>query len=130
MHEYSIMSQIVQTVIIEVEARNAIKVKAVNLEVGELTFLGKDQMEFAWEALTEEGILKGTELRIEGKDSLVECSSCGFKGPLPVQEEESMKHFIPRFCCPKCQGKLTILEGKECIIKNITMVVDDVPIEG
>jgi len=121
------MAQIVETVLIEAKARNANKIESVVLEVGELTFLGHDQLIFAWKTLTEGSDLEGADLNIEAIDSLVECQSCGHQGALPAQDGENLSHFLPRFCCPKCQGRLNILEGKGCLIKNITMVVDDVP---
>ena len=130
MHEYSVMTQIVETVLLEAKARNAQKVLSVALEVGDLTFLGHDQLDFAWRSLTEGSELEGADLDIESRHSLIECKSCGYRGSLPVQEGENLSHFLPRFCCPECEGPLRILEGNGCLVKNIKMVVDDVPAQG
>jgi Zn finger protein HypA/HybF involved in hydrogenase expression len=50
----------------------------------------------------------------------VECTSCGYRGPLESKVEED--HFrIPQISCPKCNGKVNLLSGRECILRNIQM---------
>jgi hypothetical protein len=44
MHEFSVMTQIVDLVLDEARKRNASKVEQVDLEVGEFTMLGLEQM--------------------------------------------------------------------------------------
>jgi Zn finger protein HypA/HybF involved in hydrogenase expression len=52
MHEYSITTQIVESVIEEAKKREAKNVLEVHLVLGDLTFLNPQQVNFWYEALT------------------------------------------------------------------------------
>lgn len=124
MHEYSIMVDIVEAALKSIENYEVEKVDKVFLDIGELTFLNPVQLQFSFKILTEENILKGAELIIKEKKAEVECTSCGYRGPLQNQPEEN--HFrIPQIFCPKCNGKINLLSGRECILRNIQMSVKD-----
>jgi hydrogenase nickel incorporation protein HypA/HybF len=124
MHEYSMMMDIVDAALKSIENYEVEKVEKVFLDVGELTFLNPVQLQFSFKILIEENILKGAELVIEEKKAEVECTSCGYRGPLQKQPEEN--HFrIPQISCPKCNGKINLLSGRECILRNIQMNVKD-----
>jgi len=124
MHEYSMMVDIVEAALKSIENYEVEKVDKVFLDVGELTFLNPVQLQFSFKILTEENILKGAELIIKEKKAEVECTSCGYRGPLQNQPEEN--HFrIPQIFCPKCNGKINLLSGRECILRNIQMSVKD-----
>ena len=49
MHEFSMTSQIVNCVLEEAKKHNARRVSEVHLVVGKLTFLGLEQVRFAYE---------------------------------------------------------------------------------
>jgi hydrogenase nickel incorporation protein HypA/HybF len=124
MHEYSIMADIVKAALDSLKDYDVENVETVFLEVGELTFLNPEQMRFCFNVLTENNILSDAKLEISELKAEVECQSCGFTGPLDERPEED--HFrIPRLSCPKCQGEVKLLAGKECIIKSIKMNVKD-----
>jgi hydrogenase nickel incorporation protein HypA/HybF len=124
MHEYSMMVDIVEAALKSIENYEVEKVEKVFLDVGELTFLNPVQLQFSFKILIEENILKGAKLIIEEKKAEVECTSCGYRGPLQNQPEEN--HFrIPQIFCPKCNGKINLLSGRECILRNIQMSVKD-----
>ena len=53
MHEFSVITSIVDLVKDEMEKRPVILVKEVKLEVGELTFLAHGALEFGFTALVE-----------------------------------------------------------------------------
>jgi len=122
MHEYSIMVDIVQAALKALEGYDVEDVEEVFLEVGELTFLNFEQLKFSFQVLTENNVLSGSELVIQELKAEIKCPSCGYKGGLPDDVEEI--HFgVPRIFCPQCKGKVELLRGKECILRNIKMNV-------
>jgi hydrogenase nickel incorporation protein HypA/HybF len=131
MHEVSVMTDVVNSILDEVKKHQFQKIQKVNLEVGELMFLGEDQLRFAYKILTREHeVLKDSELVIEIIAPKIECGSCGYAGALTYEnmgnpDDQSYHFSFPKFTCPKCGSAIKILEGRECILRNITGVVDD-----
>jgi len=122
-HEFSVTSQIVQSVLAEAEKRGAKKVNEVHLVIGKLTFLGLEQVRFAYEALTKGTIMEGSQLIIEEQEGVVKCSNCGYQGDFKYQDDPLYHVLVPTLKCPKCNNTVTITAGKECTIKNIKMVI-------
>ena len=131
MHEVSVMTEIVNSILGEVKKHQFQKIQKVNLEVGELMFLGEDPLRFAYKVLTQDNeVLKNSELVIENIQPKVQCDSCGYKGPLAHEsigdpKDPSLHLSFPKFTCPKCNGSIKVVEGRECIIRNITGTVED-----
>ena len=129
MHEFSLMTELISTVLDEMKRHNMTKVEKVYLEIGTLTFAGEDQMRWAYEVLTRDNILKHSELIIEKKEPKVSCSACGYGGDIEYEQmgeaNDLILHMmIPRFTCPKCKGPISIIEGRDCIVRNIVGTVD------
>ena len=49
MHELSVMQQVTDSIMAVAREKRATRINSVRLQVGELTFLELDQLEFAWE---------------------------------------------------------------------------------
>jgi hydrogenase nickel incorporation protein HypA/HybF len=122
-HEFSVTSQIVQSVLAEAEKRGAKKVTEVDLIVGKLTFLGLEQLRFAFEALTKDTILEGANLVIEEQEGVVKCGNCGYEGGFKYEDDPLYHVPLPTLKCPKCGSVVEIAAGKECTIKSIKMMV-------
>lgn len=120
MHEYSMMVDIVNAALSALENYEVVNVEKVFLDVGELTFLNPVQLQFSFKILTEDNILKGADLVIAEKKAEIECISCGYMGSLRNKPEENHLR-IPQIFCPKCEGKINLLSGRECILRNIEM---------
>jgi hydrogenase nickel incorporation protein HypA/HybF len=120
MHEYSIMTDIVNAALATLENYDVESVDTVFLEVGELTFLNPVQLRFCYGVLTENNLLSGSKLEITEKKAGIECPKCGYKGVLKERPEEDHIR-IPRLSCPKCDGEVNIISGRECIIRSIKM---------
>ena len=125
MHEYSVMSQIVDSILEEVKKHDAKKVEQVDLEIGEYTMLGDEQMKFAYEVLSKDTILQGSKLHISHRKGKIKCDSCGFEGEVTIAED-SPHRLVPILECQRCHSPAKIIEGRECFIRNIRMVVPDV----
>lgn len=123
MHEFSMTTQIVETVLQEAEKHNAKKVTEVHLVIGKLTFLGLEQVRFSYDVLVNGTIMEGSKLYIEEKNGVVKCSSCGYEGDF-MYEDDPMYHIpTPTLRCPKCGGIVSIVGGRECTIKRIKLVM-------
>lgn len=124
MHEFSVMSQIVESVLAEAKKRDAKRVEQIDLELGDYTMLGEEQMRFAFDILSKDTILQRAELSITTRPGKVKCS-CGYEGS-PSAPEDSPHKAAPILECPKCGGVAKIIEGRECLVRNIRLVVPDV----
>ena len=122
MHEFSMTTQIVNYILEEANKHNAKRVHEVHLTIGKLTFLGLEQVKFAYTTLVKNTILEDSELHIEEKDGVVKCKSCGYTGDLKCEDDPVYHVPSPTLNCPKCEGVVNIVGGKECIIKNIKLV--------
>jgi len=125
MHEYSMMTQIVDSILAEAKRRNATKIEEVDLEIGEYTLLGEEQMRFAFELMTRDTILNGAKLNIRSIPGKIKCHNCGYEGAMTVNED-SPHRIVPILSCPRCNGVAEITEGRGCLVRNIRMVVPDV----
>lgn len=116
-------SQIVQSVLAEAEKREAKKVTEVHLAIGKLTFLGLEQVRFAYEALIKGTIMEGSKLVIEEQEGVVKCSDCGYEGGFKYEDDPLYHVPLPTLKCPQCGNVVSIAAGKECTIKSIKMMV-------
>lgn len=123
MHEFSITSQIVQNVLVEAEKRGAKRITEVHLVIGKLTFLGLDQVRFAYEVLTKGTIAEGSKLTIEEQEGFVKCGNCGYQGGFKYEDDPLYHVPVPTLKCPRCGSTVSIASGKECTIRNIKMLV-------
>jgi len=115
LHEYSVAYQIYETLKHVIEERGDVKkVKKVILEIGELTLINPEQLEFCFSAITsEDEIMKDSELEIEMKKAVVECEKCG--------KVENLTPGI--FICLKCGSPLKISGGRDLVIKSVDVEV-------
>jgi hydrogenase nickel incorporation protein HypA/HybF len=119
MHEFSRTSQIVEAVLNEAEKQAAAQVVEVEVEIGDLTFLGLQQVRFSYKILTEKTIAKNSKLTIKRVKGRGRCSSCGYEGPLSYLNDPQFHISVPTFNCPRCGSPLSISAGRECVIRRI-----------
>jgi hydrogenase nickel incorporation protein HypA/HybF len=119
MHEFSRTSQIVEAVLTEAEKQSAAKVMEVEVEIGDLTFLGLEQVKFAYKILTDQTIAKNSKLKIKRIPGRGKCNGCGYEGPLSYLDDPQFHISFPTFNCPRCGKPLSVSAGRECIIKRI-----------
>ena len=123
MHEGSITTRIVESVLQEAKRRNAKKVSEVQLVIGELTFLNPEQVRFWYEILTKDTIMADSKLVIEESRGIVKCPECGYEGDFKYIDDPALHVSTPTLNCPKCGGTVEIAGGKDCSIRNIKMLV-------
>jgi hydrogenase nickel incorporation protein HypA/HybF len=122
MHEFSISSEIVRSVLDTAGKNKGKKVISVQLEIGELTHLNGEQVAFWVYELFKGSVAEGAELKIKIIKAQIHCKACGFKGGLGLNQEDSFRHLIPP-TCPRCNGfQIKVVKGRECTLRKIQVV--------
>lgn len=115
--------QIVESVMKEADIQKAKKVLEVNLVIGSLTFLNPEQIMFWYKMLTKDTIMEGSRLVVEESEGTVHCRKCGYEGAFKYINENAFHIPMPTLQCPKCDGIVKIVSGKDCLIKRIKMLI-------
>jgi hydrogenase nickel incorporation protein HypA/HybF len=123
MHEFSISSQIVRAVLEEAEKRGSKKVLEVHLVIGKLTLLGIQQVRFSYDLLVKGTVMEESKLFIRRKREKVRCDACDYEGSINVRNDPTYHISFPTLICPKCSSTVRIVEGRECLIKSIKLVI-------
>lgn len=76
MHEFSTAKGIVETILTVAKENGAKRITEVNLQIGILTMLNPEQLEFAFQVLTEDTIAKDARLNISYSPMKLICKSC------------------------------------------------------
>lgn len=116
-------SQIVKLVFEEAKKHEAKKVLEVRVIIGNLTFLAIEQIRFSYSLLVKGTILEKSKLKIEKRKGIGECDNCGYKGSIISKGDSFHNLSIPSLICPRCGFTLKIIDGKECTLKSVRMVV-------
>lgn len=110
MHEMSIVLGIVKIAEAEAEKAGVNEFAAIDLEIGNLSGVEWDALDFAWEAAVEGSVLEKAEKRVHKIQAKAQCAECDH-----IYEV----HYI-HDNCPKCGSFMkTILQGKELRVKSL-----------
>ena len=122
MHEFSISSEIVRTVLDTVEKSNGKKVFSIQLEMGELTLLNAEQVTYWIQELFKGTMAEGARIKVKTIKAQLQCNSCGYKGRNISKEKDIFRHFVP-LICPKCGSlEIKVEKGRECILRKIQLM--------
>jgi hydrogenase nickel incorporation protein HypA/HybF len=115
MHELSIAMNI--AMIAEKAARDgsAMRVKVVEVDLGQLAGVVRESLEFAWESARQGTILEEADLAINELPGKAQCIACG--------HEYLVDHVF--LACPSC-GTFNprIVQGRELRVKSIRVEED------
>ncbi len=125
MHELSIASSVVDSVLEFVDTHKVKKVLTVRLAVGELSHVEADQLRFCYTAITQETAMENSTLEIEKVAAVVECPRCAYRGRPKYWEDALSAAPIPTLECPNCQGTVEAVQGNDCAIKTIQFVASE-----
>lgn len=112
MHEVSIAENIIEIIEREADKNNSYKILRVKLLLGEFTSIVKDALLFALDILKTDTKANDAFFEIEQIKLKTACFSCG--------EISEMNNEL-NFNCAKCNGVMTIIEGKELEIEYIDL---------
>ena len=110
MHEMSIVANIVDIAEDEARKANADKITEVELDIGTVSGIELDALNFAFLALKPKTMLKDAEIKINKIQAISKCLKCN-------NEFETENVFT---LCPKCDSfETTVIQGKEMKVKSI-----------
>lgn len=119
MHELSIASAVVDSVLEFLNAHEVKKLLRVRLAVGELSHIEADQLRFCYMAITQETAMENSTLEIESVAAVVECPHCSYRGRPKYWEDALFAAPVPTLECPNCRGAVETVAGNDCAIKTI-----------
>jgi hydrogenase nickel incorporation protein HypA/HybF len=106
-HELSLSSAIVETVVRHAEGR---KVNAVEFSVGALRQVVPASLEFYFEIVSRDTVCEGARLELQVIEARVSCGGCGTEWTLDD----------PVFRCASCESTdVRVLSGSEFLVESI-----------
>jgi hydrogenase nickel incorporation protein HypA/HybF len=112
MHEYSIAYDLYATSRKAAIEHHADRVKRISVEVGTLAMVNPEQVVFLFDTLKEDDpLFAGAVLECTETPPKSRCT-CGYEG------EEV-------FVCPRCGALPELLKGREIVVTNVVIEVDD-----
>ena len=112
MHEYGIAYDVVTTARRAAIDNHAKYIAKVFVDVGELSMINPEQVEFLFSTIIEDDpLFQGTELICRVVKPVTRCS-CGYEGD-------------EVFVCPVCGALPKIERGKEVVVTNIEIEADE-----
>ena len=117
MHELSLIQGVFDSVIPVARANNATKITQIVLDIGEMTMVVPEAMDFAFKALSEdEPLLEGAELVMHFVMPRSQCMDC----------EKIFEHDRFHLHCPNCGSSATLLiSGRELDVASIEIESPD-----
>jgi hydrogenase nickel incorporation protein HypA/HybF len=112
MHEYSVVQAFIERVECEARARGASTVHRLSVRVGEASGVDVELFETAYATFRERTLCAHADLCVQVVPVRWSCERCG-TGPMPGQ----------RLRCPRCDGRVRLLEGDELVLDRIEMEV-------
>jgi hydrogenase nickel incorporation protein HypA/HybF len=104
MHELSIATSIVDTVLQEIQRKNLPSVQTIALRIGALSCVDPEALRFGFESIIADTPLAKTKLEIEFVLVQGKCRTCN--------NEFTVKDFV--FACPFCDsGRIEMTRGDE-----------------
>ena len=119
MHEFSLMTGILEAVNASAQAHRATRVLEIRLVIGEMAEVVPEALEFAFEVLSADTASAGAKLAIRAVRPRSRCLACG------GEFEHDRYHRV----CPQCSSLATeLLAGRELYIASIE--VEDGPAQS
>ena len=109
MHELSITREILHIALAEAEKHGAKRLTAINLQIGQLSGIVPESVQFYLDMLAQGTIAEGVQLKATIVPVTARCPTCD--ATFPVEELQ--------FTCPTCSGPLALLTGQELQIASI-----------
>ncbi len=111
MHEFSIVSSLLNMCEKNAEQNKAKKVTKVEVKIGKLSGVEPHLLETAFDTFKEKTICHDAEFLMHIQDLVVGCRKC---------DEESVLE-QNTFVCPKCGGDVEVLDGEEMYLMRLEM---------
>lgn len=123
MHEVQMAQAIAECILKESAKQKAVKVLKAEIELGVLSFLNPEQVEFWLKLSLEKTPADGAELEIKTVEAEILCQDCRYRGKLEMKDDPLFHYSLPLLSCPQCNsGKISIEKGRECMVKRIELL--------
>ena len=110
MHELSIAMGIVELAEKEAQKAGGTEIEVIELEIGKLSGVEKEALDFAWPVATKNSMLANAKVKIDSPAGRARCLECNFEFDVENLYDS----------CPKCNSYFKdIYQGKELRIKSI-----------
>jgi hydrogenase nickel incorporation protein HypA/HybF len=110
MHEIGLAMSVKDIVEGAAKENGAVKIKEVNIVVGEFSSVAIDALEFAMEVVKKDSMFEDAKINIKSTKTILLCSECG--------KETAMEDFI--FKCNSCGGaSVKIIAGDRMYVDSI-----------
>lgn len=110
MHELSIAMNIVEIAKKEIEKSNSTSVSEIKLEIGKMSGVVLDALEFAMDEAKKNSVLENAKIIMTEKVAKAKCANCN-------HIFEINEIYEP---CPKCNTFYSdVIEGKDMIVKSL-----------
>lgn len=110
MHELSIVKSIIDIAEQQARANDASTIDQIELEIGALSGIEMDALDFAWKEAVKHSMLADAERKINYIQGRARCMDCGTAFAIEQYYD----------ACPVCGGHLLdILQGKELRVKSL-----------
>jgi len=121
-HEFSIATSLVESLLEIANNQAATKVLSVHLKIGKLRLISLDQLRFSFGILSKDTLLENSRLEIEETPGVKRCPNCAYRSEF--ETEDMFFHFtLPTLKCPHCGANLEIAGGDECVITKVRMII-------
>ncbi|OGP70326.1 MAG: hypothetical protein A2Z73_01360 [Deltaproteobacteria bacterium RBG_13_60_28] len=127
MHEYSLMEEVVKTLVAKLSEPGlgaAGPEMEVVLKVGALAIHSAAATRQAYEVLVKDTKLENSRLTLIVEPLILTCVGCGFKGPLPEGAVDPHEQ-LPLAPCPQC-GAISPVAGSRGV-ESIELILPDSP---
>jgi hydrogenase nickel incorporation protein HypA/HybF len=110
MHELSVVMGIIQIAEQQVYAANATVIDEIELDIGTLSGIEMDALDFAWKQAVKQTILQNTVKKINRITALAKCLDCDTEFVIEKYYD----------ACPVCgEHLIEIIRGKELRVKTL-----------
>jgi hydrogenase nickel incorporation protein HypA/HybF len=110
MHEMSIATQLLETVLAVAAENGAAGVEQVEVELGAMRLVVPEVLELAWQVAAEGTLAEGARLKMTDVPIQAKCRDCG----------RAFAAEIGNFLCPGCgQADVEIVAGDDIILKTV-----------
>jgi hydrogenase nickel incorporation protein HypA/HybF len=120
MHDVTAAQRIASTVLQAAREQGAERVERVEIALGAMTMIDREQLEFWLEQVFRGTVAEGAEVQIEQLSLRVRCGECGYEGAVEVPEDPiyHLMPYVPE--CPECSSdELEVLGGDACVVQSI-----------
>ncbi len=112
MHELSIASSVLETILAERSKHHGGRITQIKLRVGRLSHIMPEAFEFAFQVLAKGGPAEKAHIDIERVPLTLKCRACGWQGDAPEGS----------FTCAKCKsGDVEVTGGMELVLASFTL---------